>query len=463
MTRSPRILSLLVLALFSIAAPGCAQQQDSAAARVDSVLRAAEKQGYSGAVLIARDGRIVFERGYGMADRARRIPFTPRTVVQIGSNTKDFTAVAILQLIQSGNLRLTDSLPRFFANVPADKRGITVRQLLEHRAGLPGSIGPDFEPLTREQLVAKAMATPLRFPPGTSEGYSNTGYSLLAAIIEKMTGVTYDHYVHDYILAPIGLTRTGFHLPRFAARDLAHGYRDGEDRGTMLSKPHAADGPYWNLRGNGGMLSTLGDMHKFYQVLYGTDELLKPAARDIRFRPDQPVILAGSDLVNYFIYRREPADKLEIIIASTSTAVKAPRLEREIAGVLGLPSAGGPGENAAYANAPVITIPGSPAGRTVAEYLEAFNSGDQGTMRRFFTDRFLPGLPGAPSVDERLVRYRTMASDLGELTPIGFEEPETGVAVLRARSEKEGVVVIRFMLEASEPYRVRSVQIRVGG
>jgi hypothetical protein len=99
----------------------------------------------------------------------------------------------------------------------------------------------------------------------------------------------------------------------------------------------------------------------------------------------------------------------------------------------------------------------------VAEYLEAFNSGDQGTMRRFFTDRFLPGVTGAPSIDERLVRYRAMSSDLGELTPIGFEEPEIGVAVLRARSEKEGVVIIRFMLETTEPYRVRSVQVRVGG
>jgi hypothetical protein len=427
------------------------------------MLRAAEKSGFSGVALVARDGNVVFERGYGMADRARRIPFGPNTVVQIGSNTKDFTAVAILQIVQSGNLKLTDSLTRFFKNAPADKRGITIGQLLEHRSGLPGSIGPDFEPLSRDQLIARAMSTPLRFQPGTSQAYSNTGYSLLAAVIEIVSGLTYDQWVHDYILAPNGLKRTGFLLPRFAARDLAHGYRDGADQGTMLSRPHASDGPYWNLRGNGGMLSTVGDMLKFYRVLYGTDQLLKPAIRDIRFRPDQPAILAGSDLVNYFIYRREPAEKLEMIIASTSTDVKAPRLEGQLASVFGLPSPGGPDENAAYANAPVITLPTSSAGRTVSEYLESFNSGDQATMRRFFTERFLPGVPGTPSIDERLARYRAMSSDLGELTPIGFEEPESGVAVLRARSEKEGVVVIRFMLETLEPYRVKSVQVRVGG
>jgi CubicO group peptidase (beta-lactamase class C family) len=454
---------LPLLGFLLLAAPGCAQQQDPAAARVDSILRAAEKSGFSGAVLVARDGNVVFERGYGMADRARRIKFGPNTVVQIGSNTKDFTAVALLQIVQSGNLRLTDSLPRFFKNVPADKRGITIGQLLEHRSGMPGSIGPDFEPLNREQLIARAMSTPLRFKPGTSQEYSNTGYSLLAAVIEVTSGLTYDQWVHDFILAPTGLTRTGFLLPRFAARDLAHGYRDGEDRGTMLSRPHASDGPYWNLRGNGGMLSTVGEMLKFYRVLYGTDQLLKPATRDIRFRPDQPVILAGSDMVNYFMYRREPAEKLEMIIASTSTDVKAPRLQGQIAAAFGLQSPGGPDENAAYANAPMITLPTTPAGRTVSEYLESFNSGDQATMRRFFTERFLPGIPGAPSTDERLSRYRAMSSDLGELTPIGFEEPESGVVVLRARSEKEGVVVIRFTLETSEPYRVKSVQIRVGG
>jgi CubicO group peptidase (beta-lactamase class C family) len=460
--RSRILDSLSLVAFLAIAAPAYAQQQDRVVPQIDSILRAAQKDGFSGAVLIARDGKVIFQHGYGMADRAKKIPFGPNTVVQIGSNTKDFTAVAILQLIQSQNLHLNDSLSKFFDNVPADKRGITIRELLEHRAGFPGSIGPDFEALNREQMVARAMATPLRFPAGTNESYSNTGYSLLAAIIEKMTGLTYDTYLHDFILAPIGLKRTGFLLPRFAPADLAHGYRDGVDQGTMLSKSHATDGPYWNLRGNGGMLSTLGDMLQFYQVLYGTDKLLNPATRDIRFPSDQPVVLAGSDMVNYFMYHREPLDKVEIIIASTSTAVKAPRIERDLARALGLPVAGDQ-ENAAYLNAPVITLPTSAAGRTVAEYVEAFNSADSAGMRRFFSERFVQGIPGAPGIDERLRRYRAMRSDLGDLIPVGFEEPEAGVVVLRARSEKEGVVIFRFVLETVEPYRVRSVQVRVGG
>lgn len=77
----------------------------------------------------------------------------------------------------------------------------------------------------------------------------------------------------------------------------------------MLSKPHGSDGPWWNLRGNGGMLSTVADMHAFYKALFETDKLLKPATRALRFDPNEPVALAGSDLVNFFIYERDPATR----------------------------------------------------------------------------------------------------------------------------------------------------------
>jgi CubicO group peptidase (beta-lactamase class C family) len=210
--------------------------------------------------------------------------------VQIGSNTKDFTAVAILQLQQARMLSMNDSIGKYFRGAPADTRNITIRQLMNHRAGFPLGIGGDFEPLSRQALVDRAMQTKLLFTPGTRESYSNTGFSLLAAIIEQVTGTTYDVYVQNAILAPLGLHGTGFLLPGFKANELAHGYfASGTDHGTMLVKPHAADGPYWNLRGNGGMLSTVGDIHAFYKELFEGEKLMASTTRALRFNPDEPI------------------------------------------------------------------------------------------------------------------------------------------------------------------------------
>src|SRR5262249_7805820 len=154
-------------------------------------------------------------------------------------------------------LSIHDSLSKYFPNAPADKRNITLWQLVTHVAGFPIGLGGDFETLSGDGFVKAALAYPLKFAPGTGEQYSNTGYALLAAVIERVSGRTYDEYVRDNILDPLGLKNTGYLLPHFDSSRVAHGYRNGEDVGTLLAKPHAADGPYWNLRGNGGMLSTV--------------------------------------------------------------------------------------------------------------------------------------------------------------------------------------------------------------
>ena len=150
------------------------------------------------------------------------------------------------------------------------------------------------------------MARPLAFIPGAREQYSNTGYAILAAVIEKVSGVTYDEFVRDNILKPLGLKETGLLFPGFDPKRLAHGYRDGEDQGTMISKPHASDGPYWNLRGNGGMLSTLGDMHTFYTALFETDKLLKPATRNLASTPMSRSDSPDPTSSTYFVYERLP-------------------------------------------------------------------------------------------------------------------------------------------------------------
>ncbi len=313
-------------------------------ARADSILRAAEANGFSGVVRVVKDGATILQKGYGLANREDQTPFTPETIIQIGAGTKDFTAVAILQLHERGRLSIRDSIGKFFTGVPAGKRAITIWQLLTHRAGFPLRVGGDFETWTRQALIDSAMRTALLFPVGSREAYSNVGYSLLAAVIEQVSGISYDAYVQENILKPLGLTHTGLLLPSFDPKKLARVYQAGApDNGTVLAKPHADDGPYWNLRGSGGMLSTVDEMHMFYRSLFETDALLKAETRRLRFNPDEPARLGGSEGESYFVYERDPRAGAEMIVASTST--EAPAIRRELDRLLGLPDPVGQGPN----------------------------------------------------------------------------------------------------------------------
>jgi CubicO group peptidase (beta-lactamase class C family) len=455
MHAAPRLLRLL------LALPLASAGAQTLSARLDSAMRAAEARGFSGVVRVERDGTLVLEKGYGLANRAERIAFTPATVVQIGSNTKDFTAVAILQLQQAGRLSLDDTLGKYFPDAPPDKRRITLRQLMDHRAGLPQGLGGDFETVSRQALIDGAMHSGLLFQPGSRESYSNTGYSLLAAIIEQISGTSYDAYIHDTILAPLGLKHTGFLLPRFAARELAHGYlAGGTDNGTMLAKPHAPDGPYWNLRGNGGMLSTVDDMHAFYAALFDTDRLLTRAARGDRFPPDQPIGLAGSDGVNFFIYDREPQSRTELMIASTNAALQAPGIRRTLGALLGLPAPDMGGDEIARrsggkpAPAPIEAV--------LRELVATINTGDSAAVRRFIGGRFTVD-PGSPPLDQRVERLSGMRERLGALTVQRIETFDQGPAEITVNTAVQGPAVIRVNVDRVPPYRIHGLQIQVGG
>lgn len=137
--------------------------------------------GFSGAVIVEHRGEVALRRGYGLADRAALRPYTPETVQTHGSITKQVTAAAILLLETRGALEVEDRLDEHCEGVPPDKTGITLHHLLTHTSGLPGSVGPDREPIDGVEFVARAFATPLLFEPGTGFEYSNVGYGEVQA------------------------------------------------------------------------------------------------------------------------------------------------------------------------------------------------------------------------------------------------------------------------------------------
>ncbi len=223
--------------------------------------------GYNGAILVMRDGRPVVERAIGFANRERSIKADIRTTWSLGSITKQFTAAAILRLEELGKLHTADSITRWFPNAPADKRAITLHQLLTHTAGFESDYAPtDYTPNTRDEYMQRMLAAALQSPPGAEHSYSNAGYSMLAAIIEQITGEAYEAALTRLVLAPAGMTETGYTRPAWAESRIAHGYENGHDWGTIVEKLRVKGAPFWALRGNGGLQTTLADMARWERV-----------------------------------------------------------------------------------------------------------------------------------------------------------------------------------------------------
>jgi CubicO group peptidase (beta-lactamase class C family) len=253
--------------------------------KVDEYLRRLEPLGFSGAVLVAKDGEILLEKGYGWANRERKILFTSETVSSIGSITKQFTGAAILKLEMMGKLRTDDPIAKYLPNVPADKKDITIHHLLTHTSGIAPVPGGDPDPITRDELVRQALALPLADPPGARFRYSNEGFSLAAAIVEFVSGKSYEEFLQEYLFKPAGMNSTGYLAPEWAPDRLAHGYDEqGRDMGTFEGANWGPNGPGWHLVGNGGILSTPGDMYRWHLALAG-ERVLSKEAKEKYYRP----------------------------------------------------------------------------------------------------------------------------------------------------------------------------------
>ena len=272
-----RLLALVVLCALSAACTAAAGKsaEDELAAYLDEQART----GFSGAVLVRRDGRTLVDRALGLADRERGTEVTTETVFDVGSITKVFTAAAVIRLAEEGRLRLDDRLPRFFATVPRDKRRITVRQLLAHRSGLPEYPGYyDLTPLSRAAAVRNALSLRLRFRPGTRQAYSNVGYNLLAAIVERASGERFEAAVRRRVFAPAGMERTGFYGESlWRPEEVAVGYGNRRTTGRNAADAH---GPVsWSLQGAGGVASTNGDLARWVDAVRGGKVLRAASVR----------------------------------------------------------------------------------------------------------------------------------------------------------------------------------------
>lgn len=247
------------------------------------VVEGAVGDGFEGVMHVERGDEVLLLDAWGEAREASdgepAVANTIDTVFDLGSVTKQFTAAAVLEARDRGLLALDDTLADTFDDVPADRAAVTVHQLLTHTAGFPESIGRDDEVLDREAYVARAWQVDLVDEPGRSFTYSNTGYSLLAAILERRAGQPYEALLREWLFAPLGMDHTGYQGPDWSGSTVASGYAGRETSGPPLGLTYDTDGPFWHLTGNGGLLSTPADLRRWLRAL-DEGEVLSDRSRE---------------------------------------------------------------------------------------------------------------------------------------------------------------------------------------
>lgn len=266
---------------------------------VDALFAAAEaKDTFSGSVIVVDGGKIVLEKGYGLADRAAKRKVAPDTLFRVGSISKQFTATAVLALAQDGKLALTDPVSKYFPDYPKENLAqdgveVTLHHLLSHTSGLPDPRGTTgFEKIAwRREIVPSEQVdlvkgTPLVSKPGSAYAYVNYNFLLAAMIVEKVSGQSFEAFMKTRFFDPLGMKDTGTRLPPADAGRAAVGYYDSAGELTTLTDDPVFKDPDVTLAfGSGQIYSTVQDLARWDRALIG-ETVLGAAKRDLLFTPN---------------------------------------------------------------------------------------------------------------------------------------------------------------------------------
>jgi len=243
----------------------------------DYVQSLAAADQFSGVVLVARDGQPIFEKAYGMADQEHEVANELSTHFGFASVGKMFTAVAVAQLVHEGKLAYDDTLSKLLPEYPSETGSqITVEHLLTHHSGIPDFFEDheEFEKMTnsldpQRDYVRLFSHKPLRFAPGERFEYSNSGYILLGAIIERLSGLSFPEYLRKHVFEPAGMSNTSMSADGIDQRLIARGYTQMGDDHKFSSGPRHLSGGFQPGTGSaaGGGYTTVGDLLKFERAL----------------------------------------------------------------------------------------------------------------------------------------------------------------------------------------------------
>ncbi len=273
----------LCLTFFLTISFAAAQTPAANAAVTDYVKAEIHRQHIPGlALLVVKSGKIVRAEGFGLANVELQVPVKPETIFQSGSVGKQFTATAVMMLVEEGKIGLDDSLTKYFADAPASWKEVTVRDLLSHSAGF-GDYPKDFnfrKDWTEDEELNLIESVPLAYPPGTSWAYSNFGYVTLGILIHRVTGEFYGDFLQQRIFQPVGMTSTRIISEADIVPNRAAGYR--LVKGELKNQEWVA--PVVNTTADGSLYFSILDLAKWNDVLY-TDKLLKRSSLDLMWTP----------------------------------------------------------------------------------------------------------------------------------------------------------------------------------
>src|SRR6185503_8267839 len=329
-----RFAILLVAACSATPSPSPPTAARGLAAEVDAYLAPlAAIDVFQGAVLIARGDSIVLAKGYGLANLELGVANTPTRVFRIASLSKAFTQVALGKLVEDGKLALTDPLSRYLPGHPQGDR-ITIEMLRTHRAGIANenSIPYDEEataPNTLARMVDKLMSLPLKFEPGARTGYSNGGYALLAAVIEKATGLSYADYLERVVLRPLELTHTQHEADRLVIANRAFGYVPGPARRHDIMVA-----PFQEMAtktGGGSLVSTVEDLHRFLRAFYRDNAIRSDTWKQLFPVEDGTIAFQGRcPGYNVFMIRDVEHDVDAVVLANNYAAGMVATIGRDL-------------------------------------------------------------------------------------------------------------------------------------
>lgn len=318
--------------------------------KVDAYMQAhVQQKTFMGSLLIAQGGKILFKKGYGMANMEHQIAHTPQSKFRLGSISKQFAATAIMQLQEESLLSVHDPIKKYLSDYPHGET-ITIHHLLTHTSGIPSFTSfPEYrkmmvKSLSLDEIIATFKDKPLEFQPGEKHKYSNSGYILLGYIIEKTSGLAYADYLQKNILKPLGMASSGYDYNHIILPRRASGYAQAKGEFINASYidmkiPHAA----------GALYSTVEDLYIWDRALY-TEKILSSKSLEQMFTPfkdnyaygwnvrelfDHKIIWHGGGINGFVTYfARFPEDDACIIALCNLEGSQMRKISRDLPAIL---------------------------------------------------------------------------------------------------------------------------------
>ncbi len=294
-----RVLIPIIVFSTAVNFTAVAQTDEQKAAKTDSLLQVyADKEMFTGSVLISKGGKVLLSKGYGMANYSYNVPNSSTTKFKLASVSKQFTAMAIMIQQERGKLNVEDKLTKYIPDYPKGD-SITIHHLLTHTSGIPDFTSlPVFDSimtrsLTLEEEITYFKTKPLDFSPGSKHQYSNSGYLLLSYIIEKTSGQKYGEFMQDNIFKPLGMKNSGLYNNREILKNVAMGY--GDRNGVLLNAE------YIDMSipsGAGALYSTVEDLYLWDRAWY-SEKLVKKASLEKLVTPFKDRYAYGWMVDNY--------------------------------------------------------------------------------------------------------------------------------------------------------------------